>query len=335
MSESIQSSSHSNTLLPRNKMRHRALLAGVSLLMLSTASPVMAQTWDGSESTDWLNPLNWNTNVLPIETQNVTIDTVTPNTTVINNRLVASPGRGESAVLIVGFDNEGDLRIQNGGLVRSIVGRVGQRAGSTGRVVITGTNNAIVPNPSEWQFRTSANITRSLLYVGDSGKGYLTVSDGGKVTNVQYSVIGSTSTGEGEATVTGAGSIWETINYMAVGQSGKGTLRVEDGGSVTNTTGIIGWNRNDAENTFGNGTVVVTGDGSLWENKGNLFVGFNGMGDLSVLDGAAVISLAGAVGFNSGSTGTVLVSGAGSNWTMTSTLNVGYYGEGLLRIENG
>jgi T5SS/PEP-CTERM-associated repeat protein len=45
----------------------------------------------------------------------------------------------------------------------------------------------------------------------------------------------------GTVTVTGDGSKWTNSGFVAIGDSGKGTLTVEDGGSVSNTDGYLGY----------------------------------------------------------------------------------------------
>lgn len=135
-------------------------------------------------------------------------------------------------------------------------------------------------------------------------------------------------------------------SFLSVGFSGKGLLRIEDGGHVTNTHGGVGGVfREEGEegeeleelviDGLGDGTVVVTGEGSLWEISEELAIGINAKGDLSVLDGGSVTNYEAYVGLDVGSIGTVLVSGAGSNWTNAYVFSVGYQGSGTLTINDG
>ena len=101
--------------------------------------------------------------------------------------------------------------------------------------------------------------------------------------------IGLNSGSTGTATVTGAGSTWANSSNLSVGYSGQGTLLVEDGGAVTNSTGYIG------RFSGSTGTATVTGAGSTWTNNGNLILGgwsltnaTTGTGALLVLDGGLV-----------------------------------------------
>ena len=84
------------------------------------------------------------------------------------------------------------------------------------------------------------------LRVGDTGVGTLHIESAGVVSNSK-GYIGYSSGSTGEVTVTGVDSQW--INYgghinwnssLSVGESGSGTLDIESGGEVTNTSGSIG-----------------------------------------------------------------------------------------------
>jgi len=66
----------------------RALgLTGAGMLSLGAASPAIGQsiTWNGTQSNDWLDPLNWSTATLPGPTGNLFISSLTPNAAVIDN----------------------------------------------------------------------------------------------------------------------------------------------------------------------------------------------------------------------------------------------------------
>ncbi|MFT0892710.1 autotransporter domain-containing protein [Pseudochelatococcus sp. G4_1912] len=166
------------------------------------------------------------------------------------------------------------------------------------------------------------------LTVGSSGKGSLSITDGGKVTNTG-GVIGSGSGSEGTVTVAGSGSSWESSLSLYVGGGGKGILSITDGGKVTNTTGNIGFA------VGSEGTVTVDGAGSSWESSGGLRVGDSGKGSLSITDGGKVTNTWGAIGSAAGSDSTVTVAGSGSSWVNSDTLSVGSSGKGNLSITDG
>lgn len=128
-------------------------------------------------------------------------------------------------------------------------------------------------------------------------------------------------------TVVGAAGAQAT--GLRVGVSATGALRIQSGGTINNTLGIIG------DNAGSTGTATVDGAGSSWTNSSDFYVGHNGNGTLTVSNGGTVSSVVGFVGRYSTSTSSVTVDGAGSNWTNSSDLLVGYAGSGTLNIRNG
>lgn len=121
--------------------------------------------------------------------------------------------------LFVGDAGYGSLSISSGGAAASGYAYVGNLAGSTGSVSVTGTD-------SYW--------ISGATVVGDEGTGMLLISDGGVVSNnavegIQASA-GYASTGTGTITITGPGSAYYVSGELMVGESGKGTVTVADGG---------------------------------------------------------------------------------------------------------
>ncbi len=100
-----------------------------------------------------------------------------------------------NAAIIVGRDGRGEMSIENGGVVESGIGSIGQGSGSIGRVNVRGLN-------SEWAM--------SNLSVGSLGQGELVVSDTAAViangsTNVRSTGFLEVKTG---ASFNANGSIW-------------------------------------------------------------------------------------------------------------------------------
>lgn len=121
----------------------------------------------------------------------------------------------------------GDLLLSAGGILRSGAGTLGRLAGSTGDALITGSD-------SHWQ-------VSGALYVGSSGTGSLTLSDGGKVTvsSVTHVALGATGTGTlnlgaaaGDAAM--ASGILNTDEIR--GGSGTGVLQVNTTGTTAAPT---------------------------------------------------------------------------------------------------
>jgi outer membrane autotransporter protein len=117
---------------------------------------------------------------------------------------------------------------------------------------------------------------------------------------------------------------------LHVGSAGTGTLTIENGGTVSATTGYIGYG------TGSNGTVTVTGTGR-WNNSDELVVGESGTGTLTIENGGTVNNThEGTVGHLAGSNGTVTVTGSGSTLTTnTRQLAIGWSGTGEMTISDG
>jgi T5SS/PEP-CTERM-associated repeat protein len=242
-------------------------LAGTALAVLATPSIASAQAvWNGTNSTNWFDAGNWSTNAVPNNATDATIDTVAPNPTVV--------GSGAASA-------------------RDLV--VGNAAGTTGRLTVTGAGTTLTVS--------------SAFAVGRAGTGALVVQNGGVVD----SRIGLTTMGTGgAATVTGAGSRWSSFR-----QTVDGTLNILNGGELLNTGQIyIGIGQP--------GNVTVDGAGStLTKAGGAIYVEQNGT--LTISNGGAVV---GGVGFLGGR---VTVTGPGSHWTTSYDLSVG----GSFTVSNG
>ena len=93
------------------------------------------------------------------------------------------------------------------------------------------------------------------------------------------------------------------VEGLYVGREGDGTLNVEAGGVVSNTS--------------------------------TLTVGYWGDGTLNVATGGVVSNAFGYIGHHTGSTSEATITGSGSQWTNSGPLRVGYYGDGTLNVEGG
>jgi T5SS/PEP-CTERM-associated repeat protein len=130
-----------------------------------------------------------------------------------------------------------------------------------------------------------------------------------------------------------------SLGQVVVGNSGTGTLTVQNGGTLTTDKAFIG------NNAGSNGTATVTGAGSSWSNSGTIFVGNAGAGIFNVFSGATFTSSDDTfLGYSAGSTGTLNVDGAGSKFSLATgkTLYVGASGlsglpsgTGIVNVTNG
>jgi T5SS/PEP-CTERM-associated repeat protein len=172
-----------------------------------------------------------------------------------------------------------------------------------------------------------------LLSIGDEfGRGnQFTISSGGQVTNTDGYLGGTASAflfGENtrnRALITGAGSAWINRSNVTVGVTGSETeLAVRNGGRVSNRTSFLGYYGYSRNNR-----VIVSDANSLWDNAGDLYVGYASSGNaLVITNQGRVQSAVGWVGRNFNETNSVLVSGPNSLWAIGGPLLVGNSGSG-------
>lgn len=160
------------------------------------------------------------------------------------------------------------------------------------------------------------------LHVGFNNTGELIIEDGGEVISSGRSRIGSNAGSEGMVTVSGSGSRWTLAERLFVGNSGAGTLIIENRGEVTNSShGHVG------SSVGSQGSVTVAGTDSSWEIGGGLLIGGVASGNLTIESGGTVSSSAGSVGEG----GNVVVADPGSHWNLenptTGSSNITVSGE--------
>jgi T5SS/PEP-CTERM-associated repeat protein len=148
------------------------------------------------------------------------------------------------------------------------------------------------------------------------------------------------------ATVSGSVLLANTSELSAggrviVGEAGNGTLTIQSGATLVDSSGtlgdIIGGSLGAA------GTVTVDGAHSTWSDPGRLFVGVAGNGRLTVTNGASVSAvglgstsdLAVDAGVTAGANGIISVSGLGSSLVSDGRIGIGAFGTGELDVLNG
>lgn len=278
----------------------------------------LAQTWDGSTSTDWFTGANWVTGAVPTATGTVVIDVTSPSSTEID---------GADAVamtLTVGEAGTGELLISNGGTLTVLnTGTnstyIGRDVGSTGTVTVTGSGSRL--ETDYW------------ISVGSSGGGTLNVLDGATAYFEGFFTIANRNTSIATTNVSGAGSKLETNSQLTVGNYGEGYLNVLDGASVYSLNSsrriFVGYLRNST------GTVLVSGTGSLFQSAEALIVGWNGEGNVTVSDeGSVVVTAALQIGRQAAGSGKIIVTGSGSVVEVGSNLTVAGNGTGVLTISD-
>ena len=168
------------------------------------------------------------------------------------------------------------------------------------------------------------------LLVGNASDGTLNVGAGGRVLADLDVTLGFSATSTGTANVVGAGAYLASGDGLIVGRSGIGILNILNGGVVSD-------GQDSRSSRVGNGTVIVSGQGSLWSNaSSSMAVGSSGEGSLTISDGGKVTSnelTTIGVGFGEG---VARVTGPGSVWETTGEFIVGgSFGSGSLIVEEG
>ncbi len=173
---------------------------------------------------------------------------------------------------------------------------------------------------------------KASLRVGSNAEGSLNLSGTGTTLGVlSNAILGETAAGKGAATVGGSGVRLNAATALIVGQSGRGALTILNGGNVSSGTSA-----SIAALGGSQGTVNVSGPGSVLQTGGYLEVGTTGNGELAIGGGGAVnVATTTAVGLLAGSLGTANVTGAGSSLQVGSSLFVGYQSTGVCTVGAG
>ncbi len=266
----------------------------------------------------------------------------------------------DSVVTLGSGGGTGSLDITNGGAVSSSTITVGKLADNGLPSDTAGTGSINVAG-------AGSSLTGSTITVGLEGDGSMNITAGGQV-SIQNGTIGVSA--DADVVVDGADSGWTlfhpvnfirgTLTVGAGDQIGNfasfpppplhtGTLTIQNGATVTAEESFIGKTRK------GRGVLTVTGVGSSWSSgsqfTGNTFIGYEGDGELNVLNGATIQTgqaFVGRFGLRDRLKGVANIDGAGSNWTTASTIWVGFhndpqiyfgagifFAEGNLNVSNG
>lgn len=166
--------------------------------------------------------------------------------------------------------------------------------------------------------------------IGNGGNGMLIIESGAAMDVAQILVLGNALTGNGQATITGAGSKL-TFGDAFVGYDGYGFVWVENGGAF----GGAGHDLTLGMGTNGEGNLQLTGPGSV-ATANVLTVAEEGRSVIVVSDGARLQTGVATLGNLAGSHGEVRLAGAGTVWANTiDDIFVGRQGEGLVTLSNG
>jgi T5SS/PEP-CTERM-associated repeat protein len=217
--------------------------------------------------------------------------------------------------IAIGYAGKGELSVNDGAIASAENGiGLGNDFGSVGEATISGADSRLV---AAWG-----------IAVGISGEGTLTVRDGGAATAQNSFDIGYAASGVGTVTVTGTNSTLQAVWGMAVGNSGEGTLTVDDHALVSTLGGIAIGHAPDSQ-----GTVTVRNSGvvSALQNVG---IGNEGHGRLVITAGGTLNTPFAAIGGQATGAGAVQVQTAGMLET-DGPLLIGGRGTGTLEVANG
>lgn len=239
-----------------------------------------------------------------------------------NTRIVSASNWSVGTTLLIGHTGAGTLIIENGRRVTSSNGYIGN-SGSHGAVTVRGPN-------SRWDDERQ-------VIVGFQSSGTLLIENGGTVRNgygtlVRHGWIGFEAGAEGIATVTGSGSIWDSVSDLVVGRAGTATLTLSHGGSVRTGANyaLIIASAESGEGTLnigaGAGDDAIT-PGMVQSARVNFGAGkgtltFNHTGTDYVF-GANLASTGGGTHAINHLAGTTILTGDSSGFTGTTTVSGG------------
>ncbi len=224
----------------------------------------------------------------------------------------------------VGNRGNGTLSITNGGRVgcTSVYSYIGNFAGSSGAVTVDGAG-------STW------NSDRP-IYVGNSGNGTLSITNGASV-NAAETCVGMNSGSTGSIDFGPNGGTLTTGSLLA------STTQLTGTGTII-ATGLVSDINLKFDASHGLEQVIplqqpgqnITLRLDATGMTATLGAGWKGQGSLAIQDGIAVKSSDSYLGWASGSTGAATVSGSGSTWDVHyGSFDIGHGGSGTLLITHG
>ena len=178
----------------------------------------------------------------------------------------------------------------------------------------------------------AASATAGDIWIGSTsgGNGTVLVANGGMLSLTgTYDAIGNDTGGVGTATITGAGSLWNSVGQVTVANLGTGGLLVSAGGSFEALDGL----------TVGYGAIGSATINAASATAGDIWIGSTSGGNGTVLvANVGTLSLTGtydAIGNGTGGVGTATITGAGSLWNSVGQVTVANLGTGGLLVSAG
>jgi len=239
----------------------------------------------------------------------------------------AQPGGGGTIHIGDGLDSVGTLIVDGDGAAVQAAGPIylGNAGGSGTLQVVNGgqvganhvgSGGYRGPNGELRDSHVLVSGQGSLLSgLGNLEAGSITIEDGGEISNALpggQKLAAALAVGDGaeiHAQITGSGSKWVDIDWLAVGgiyhtdSTGKAYLNVSNGGELSTREAHLGWR------SLSRGEVTITGTGSKWTNEGWIHVGDDGTGILKVSSGGVINTGVISSGFGANGRGTVTIQG--------------------------
>jgi len=264
-------------------------VCGVAALAMTSGVHADSILWLGAGGGIYNDPANWLGDIVPTHSDTARFD-------IGGSYAVTLDLDHEALRLIVNRDAVDFLL---GGRSYSLVGLkanepsilIGEAPGQVASVTVTGgflnANTVMLAqvfNNSGALALTDGSVGNfnGQLSIGHFGTGDLRLKNVSDLTTAS-AIVGFKIGSFGTAEVEGKGSEWHNLGSLVIGQSGNGELIVKDGGTLQgDSTANIGFAPGST------GFVDVFGPGSMWTNAGNIRVGFEGLGTLSVRDGGVI-----------------------------------------------
>ncbi|XAL98893.1 PEP-CTERM sorting domain-containing protein [Phycisphaeraceae bacterium D3-23] len=217
----------------------------------------------------------------------------------------------------IGEYGEGVVRVEDGAVLElngSLV--LGDEAGSSGHLVVTGMDSAVAVTPNQ----------HLSVVIGQSGTGSARVEQGATVVSDTVQ-LGVREGGRGELTLTGAGTTWtsgQSLNLLGPGPMGSAVVHITDGAQAFFTYASLG------HDTSPSGVLNIDGVGSALTLTHSLSAGDSGSARLNITDGGTLSSV-GQTRFH----GDILIDAVGSGWTLDGAFYLGERIESDLTLTGG
>jgi len=148
---------------------------------------------------------------------------------------------------------------------------------------ITGAHQGVTINGGSW------SNSGGLAINGNNNELWITSSSNNNslVTSTSGYIGTTTNDFNNSVTLSGINSVWNNTGNLTVGYEGTGnSLMIEEGATNNNVHGYIGYMASASNNW-----VSVTGSNSVWNNSGDLFVGYEGFNSTLTIEDYGHVSV--------------------------------------------